>query len=242
VHPGGGNALCYLALARYLGPDQPFFGLQAPGIDGAREPLVSVPEMAAEYVDAIRQVQPRGPYCVGGWSCGGIVAYEMACELARQGQQVALLAIVDAGLLYSFAVVRTLFSNENVPLFHLTKLDPDDLLESFRQVSETAQLVPAGAGDAMTRRIFEIFRLNVEAVYRYRPQPYAGSATLLLAQEKFLNVRVRRGPLQEWSELCAGGVQRVLTAGNHLTLIHEPHVRELAGHLADSLAQAACGP
>jgi thioesterase domain-containing protein len=242
VHPGGGNSLCYLALARCLGPDQPFFALQAPGIDGAREPLVSVPEMAAEYIRAIRQIQPRGPYCVGGWSFGGIVAYEMACQLAQQGQQVALLAIVDAGLLYSFAVVRTLFSRDNVPLFHLTKLDPDELMDSFRNVSATAQLVPPGAGDAMTRRIFDIFRLNVEAVYRYRPQPYPGSATLLLAREKFLNVRVRRGPFQEWSELCEGRVQRVWTAGNHLTLIHEPHVRDLAMHISGCLARAACEP
>ncbi|MFP2903699.1 non-ribosomal peptide synthetase [Pyxidicoccus sp. 3LFB2] len=96
VHPVGGNVLVYAELARLLGPDQPFYGLQARGLDGGAPPAESVEEMAAEYVKAIRSVQPSGPYRLGGWSMGGVIAYEMARQLRAEGELVALLALIDA--------------------------------------------------------------------------------------------------------------------------------------------------
>ncbi|MFP2934767.1 phosphopantetheine-binding protein, partial [Pyxidicoccus sp. 3LG] len=68
VHPVGGNVLAYAELARLLGPDQPFYGLEARGLDGTSAPLGTVEEMATEYVKALRTVQPSGPYFLGGWS------------------------------------------------------------------------------------------------------------------------------------------------------------------------------
>ncbi|RKH24400.1 thioesterase domain-containing protein, partial [Corallococcus sicarius] len=74
VHPGGGNVLAYGELARRLGPSQPVYGLQSRGLDG-RPVAESVEEMAALYLEAVRSVQPQGPYLLGGWSMGGVVAY-----------------------------------------------------------------------------------------------------------------------------------------------------------------------
>ncbi|MBW4647611.1 MAG: amino acid adenylation domain-containing protein [Kastovskya adunca ATA6-11-RM4] len=95
VHPIFGVVFPYYELAAHLGADQPFYGLQPLGIDGKHPPLNRVEDMAAYYIKALRAVQPEGPYSLGGWSFGGLVAFEMAQQLQRQGQQVALLAVLD---------------------------------------------------------------------------------------------------------------------------------------------------
>ncbi len=94
VHPIFGVVLPYYELACHLGKDQPFYGLQPFGIDGSHPPLTSIEEMAAHYIKAVRQVQPQGPYRLGGWSFGGLVAFEMAQQLHQAGQ-VSFLAILD---------------------------------------------------------------------------------------------------------------------------------------------------
>ncbi|GAB4262774.1 MAG: type I polyketide synthase [Candidatus Promineifilaceae bacterium] len=95
VHGGFGNVLNFYDLTRYLGPDQPFYGLQAYGVDGKKPPLRSIPKMAARYIEAMRQVQPEGPYFMGGFSMGGEVAFEMAQQLTAAGEEVGLVVLLD---------------------------------------------------------------------------------------------------------------------------------------------------
>ncbi|MDV2992590.1 MAG: D-alanine--D-alanyl carrier protein ligase [Chroococcidiopsis sp. SAG 2025] len=95
IHPIFGVVLPYYELARHLGTEQPFYGLQPFGMDGLHPPLTSIEEMAAGYIEALRQIQPHGPYQLGGWSFGGLVAYEMAQQLHQAGEQVSFLAILD---------------------------------------------------------------------------------------------------------------------------------------------------
>jgi amino acid adenylation domain-containing protein len=95
VHPILGVVFPYYELAYSLGFDQPFYGLQPLGLDGKQSPFTRIEEMAAHYIEALRQVQPSGPYFLGGWSFGGLVAFEMAQQLLSAGHQVALLAIFD---------------------------------------------------------------------------------------------------------------------------------------------------
>jgi thioesterase domain-containing protein/acyl carrier protein len=96
VHPAGGIAHCFLDLAHDLSPDRPFYAFQAAGLEEGQEPLETVEAMATQYVESLREVQPEGPYNLGGWSMGGIVAFEMALQLKARGHQVATLAIIDA--------------------------------------------------------------------------------------------------------------------------------------------------
>ena len=96
AHAVGGNVFSYVGLARRLGPTQPFYALQARGLMGTQEPHTRIEEMAADYIHAIRAAQESGPYMLGGWSMGGLIAFEMACQLQRQGQQVALVALFDS--------------------------------------------------------------------------------------------------------------------------------------------------
>ncbi len=95
VHAAAGNVLFYSDLARHLGQDQPFYGLQAQGLDGDQDPYDRVEEMATHYIEEIRTVQPKGPYYLGGLSFGGTVAYEMAQQLRQRNEPVALLALFD---------------------------------------------------------------------------------------------------------------------------------------------------
>src|SRR5262249_1832473 len=84
VHPIGGNVLCYYELAQELGPDQPFYGLQSQGLDGLQPPEADIESMAAHYIQEIKTVQKEGPYHLGGWSMGGMIAFEMARQLKSQ--------------------------------------------------------------------------------------------------------------------------------------------------------------
>ncbi|EAU69663.1 TubF protein [Stigmatella aurantiaca DW4/3-1] len=95
VHPAAGVAFPYFELARQLGPDQPFYGLQAMGLDGESPPDERIEDMARHYIEAMRSIQPRGPYFIGGFSFGCLVAYEIAQQLTAAGEPIGLLAMVD---------------------------------------------------------------------------------------------------------------------------------------------------
>src|SRR6185503_17654814 len=95
VHPVSGNVLCYRELSRRLGAEQPFYALQARGLDDEQEPQTQIEAMAADYLEAVQAVQSHGPYLLGGWSMGGLIALEMARQLQAQGEEVQLLALFD---------------------------------------------------------------------------------------------------------------------------------------------------
>ncbi len=95
VHGVGGNVLKFSDLARRLGSDQPFYGIQARGVDGKTPPHTSIGDMASSYLEEVRQVQETGPYFLCGYSAGGVIAFEMAQQLLAAGEEVALLAFLD---------------------------------------------------------------------------------------------------------------------------------------------------
>ncbi|MZD09808.1 AMP-binding protein, partial [Streptomyces sp. SID5785] len=96
VHPAGGLSWCYAGLTARLGPDQPVYGIQAPGLTSDGPLPDTLWEQAADYVERIRRIQPRGPYRLLGWSVGGILAHSVAVLLQEAGDEVAVLALLDA--------------------------------------------------------------------------------------------------------------------------------------------------
>jgi len=95
VHPAGGNVLSFVPLAQELDPEQPFYALQSRGLEGDEEPFDRIGEMAAHYLVQLREVELQGPYQLAGWSFGGLVAYEMACRLRDEGEEVTALVLFD---------------------------------------------------------------------------------------------------------------------------------------------------
>lgn len=97
IHPSGGSVHWYQDLARHLGAGQPFYGIQARGVNGEAELHTQVEVMARSYASAIQHAQPAGPYQIGSWSLGVILAFAVACELEARGEQISLLALFDQG-------------------------------------------------------------------------------------------------------------------------------------------------
>lgn len=229
IHPGGGNVLCYLELARLLGNEQPVYALQAPGVDGVLDYECSVDYLADVYIQSIKQVQPHGPYAVAGWSFGGIVAFEIAHQLKRQQDEIDFLGVLDAGRLYSLGVLTTLFPEGFDRLLEVMRSDPLQQMREFRERTDVAQLIPPTANDVQARRIYDVFCANSRAFLDYRPAFYEDAIWLFRAEEKF--VRGRRDPYRDWNALAAK-IHSITVPGNHLTMIHSPHVQHLAAKLS----------
>jgi thioesterase domain-containing protein/acyl carrier protein len=251
VHPVGGNVLCYAELARHLGTGRPFHALQATGLDGSEAPLTRVEDMARRYVEQVRAVQAEGPYLLGGWSLGGTVAYAMARELRRQGQEVALLVLLDsfapagqpmpepdpATLLAGFAadLARSAGRELSLPPESLTGLSPEDQLRALWTRAREAGLLPHGTGLEELRVLLEVARANLRAVAGYNPEPYEGRTLLLRARDarKGADVDATHG----WSQLAASGLTVEDIPGDHHGVLRAPHVRELAERLTRWLAE-----
>lgn len=95
VHPVGGGVLCYNALGKHWIDDRPFYAIQARGLEEGQIPHESLETMAREYIQAMQQIQPTGPYLIGGWSFGGLIAAEMVRQLRQLGEEISLLVLVD---------------------------------------------------------------------------------------------------------------------------------------------------
>lgn len=243
VHGLGGNVLELSDLARYLGDDQPFYGLQSRGLDGKQSPLTSVEEMAAHYIKEMRGLQPVGPYFIGGRSLGGTIAFEMARQLRGAGQQVGLLALLDTYPSKALRLGERLSS-------HAANLERLSLRAKFEYVVATARFIPRQIKSGIWRTIYDSFQrsgrtlpralnsvmeFNSLAAGRYVPQPYDGSVTLFWASR---DPRASDDSVKGWRALANGGIEVSEIPGNHLDIIKEPYVGELARKLSECLARA----
>ncbi len=153
IHPGGGISWSYCGLIKHLGPDHPIYGVQARSLARPEPRPTSVEQMAADYADHIHMVQPAGPYCLLGWSFGGIVAHAVATELQHRGKQVALLAVLD-----TYPVCGQL-SHEDVP-----ELDERDMLIGMLDALDYD--VKSLEGESLTfTQAMEIFRRSHESIW-----------------------------------------------------------------------------
>jgi thioesterase domain-containing protein/aryl carrier-like protein len=249
VHPVGGNVFSYMELARQLGSERPVFGLQAQGLDGHSAPLSSVEEMAALYVEAIRSVQPSGPYLLGGWSMGGVIAYEMASQLRQRGEEVELVALIDsyvarrealpelkpaeAAALFLGDLLGT-FGAEPMPEWEqLEALEPDAVLARVLEAGERSGALPPGVGLEQLRTLLRVFESNLRASQRYTARPSAQRLLLLKAGE--VTGQPEDGG---WTAVGGSGLERHVLPGNHHELLRTPLVQRVAEHLREALAPA----
>jgi len=248
VHPIGGNVLCYAELARHLGKNQPFYGLQSLGLSGEKEPLTEIESMAAIYIEALKEIQANGPYYLGGWSMGGVVAWEMARQLLSLGQEVALVALIDsytpiaasleveqideATLANSLAADLGAMFGIELPISandDSQQLQPEDQLQSIFAAAKCRNLLPPEVGIEQMRRLFQVFKANRIALANYQPQPYSGRVALFSASEPQED--------QGWSSLAAEEFPTYVIPGDHYGMMQQPHVRVLAQKLEACLNQ-----
>ena len=260
--PGvGGNVLIFAQLARLLGPDQPFYGLQARGLDGKETPFNSVPEMARHFAKEILQVCPQGPYVVAGACTGGLIAYEIAQMLTTQGKHVSLL-MLDTWHPSSYLKHQNTWALKLwLPLFIAAKV-AEDLQELLRtplknwasflrlRVQRTLSVVQAAATEGEkhmtdTRdaewQVERVTQATFQAVARYVVDSYPGRLLNIVASKRHVAEAVV-DTRHMWAELAGGESHTVhVGAADSGLLFSSPHVEDVARHIQAFLAADAQG-
>ena len=225
-------------MARHLGDDQPFYGLEAPGRDGEQRPLKRIEDLAARYIDEIRVLQPEGPYYLGGYSFGGTVAFEMAQQLRKIGQDVGLIALLDSTIPVNggkngrrpLQRFDDLFRDIAYHSLNMSQLGPRD---KMRYVMEKAQ--------GKARRVRKInlgarmLQAHSRAKRRYIPKNYPGPITFFLSTERPADSTGRK---LAWRDLTTEGLDIHVVPGDHSSMLANPHVRVLAQELKACLEAA----
>lgn len=246
-HPVGGNVLCYRGLADALGADQPVYMVQSYGLEEGQTLYPTVEAMTAAYLAAMRSVVPAGPIALAGWSFGGLLAWEAAAQLQRNGADVRAVAVLDGVAVPD--VVRALLQKDEseylAALFDemgmidaatLRSLTPDRRLDLILERARGGHFLPDGLDRAGMRRLLALFQNNGLAAVRYRPRPLDGK--LLLVRPKAASKQAPGVPgdsLNGWGPLAAGGVTLRWMEGTHGQMLREPWLAELAGYLREWL-------
>lgn len=258
VHHGGGGVYDYLPLARALGPDQPLYGFQEPGFDEGTEPPESVEALAERYVAELRTLQPRGPYVVGGFCFGGVVAFEMAQQLQHVGEQVDGVLVID-GLAPALQVPRPLSDRVDSHVKRLRALPmprrvgylvrrvwkrfsweivrrANSLRDGWRELAFHAYR-RLGLREPALIRQWHLLRINGELSLAYEPRPYEGRVVLIRSDQPDMAVDfgwnlVVTPPI----EICQ------MPTDDHLAMLKEPHVRVLADHVRRALGPSERTP
>lgn len=235
----GGNPLNLRALALLVGVGQPFYGLQPQGLDGNSELHSSVSQMANFYLEQIKEHQPRGPYYLGGYSGGGVIAFEMAKQLVAAGERVGALVFLD-----SPAPVLPYRTRKERMDLHMERLRSQGARYAVHTALARAESQVLRAVVAARRPVAKLFpyyfRLEniqdtwVQAAASYRPEPYAGDAMLFRAadgHEAMYGTAVRPDALNGWGPYIQGGVRVSACPGDHTNMCEQPNVRVLARRL-----------
>jgi thioesterase domain-containing protein/acyl carrier protein len=226
VHPGAGTVLAYVELARHLGTDRPFYGLESLGLD-ADESHDQVEDMATNYIVAMQTVQPHGPYHLGGWSFGGLVAFEIAQQLRDRGEEVALLALFDTSAEMDLEDFQTDIDPSQ------REQDITTFLEELLAEEAHNLGLPANLDAPRSQRLVQLFKSHINAADTYIPQPYPGKITLFLAEAGL--VTESSDSTLGWGALATEGVDIQSIPGEHHTIVSQPNVRVLADKLQEQL-------
>jgi len=255
MHGAGGTVLIYRALSQHLGPDQPFYGLQSQGLDGSCEPLTTVEEMAGLYVKEIRTVQRNGPYYLGGYCGGGTIAYEVAQLLKAEGEEIALLALLETS---NWAKIPPpsfwagAYQAGQRLAFHAANFFGLDSAGKAKFLSEKARIfrsrIPVWRGQLLgrfarrsrttrseSRLLGRIWQANDRAFSTYVAKPYAGA---LVDIRPIREYRMFDRPEAKWDKLAGAGQRTVTLPVYPAGMLVEPFVKHLAEALRRSIDDA----
>jgi thioesterase domain-containing protein/acyl carrier protein len=262
VHAHGGNVVGYYDLARHLGPDQPFYGLQAQGLSEERVTPRRFEDMAAHYITEIRTVQPHGPYFLGGYCLGGDVAFEMAHQLRAQGEEVALLAMVQnphpdyprfrPGVTPLHILIYRALERIDLEISNFQEVKREaKWLHLLGRVKRLITLVQGGTEtmiEALLARVhlqiphsrtyilYALEKSHRMAYEDYQLRPYQGPVTLFRANKQPLGIY--RDPTLGWDRLIEGQLECYEVPGHRIGMLSEPRVRILAEQLRACIDKA----
>lgn len=248
VHPASGTVGVYLEVAQMMDPERPFIALQPPGMDGECEPVFDLRALASGYVRQMRKVQPKGPYTFGGWSAGGVIAFQMAHELRAAGEEVALLVLCDtvnneifAELPYTRQELSSFFHHQMAMMAsHLAAqrgkgFDMSAAIERIENAKRSSLraradllfelLRDSGVFRSMDARLFKVFhkvyRANLVAIARYRApkEPLDATLTVLRCENEESSLRLADAdPTYGWARKTTRPVDVIEMPSNHYAL------------------------
>jgi NADPH:quinone reductase-like Zn-dependent oxidoreductase/thioesterase domain-containing protein/acyl carrier protein len=256
----GGDVRCYAELVQELGEDQPVYAFRPRGVDQSLPPHLTMEEMIADYLAALRVLAPLGPYYLAGWSTGGIFAFALAEALERAGEEVGAVALFDSPLpsicdevdidddarflcnLFNFAN-RFAGTNVRVDYDEIVQHSPD---EGFRAALDEARrqgIVPADTPEEFIRRIVDVGKANVRVIQGYAPNPLTAPVHLFVPQTKggLAEVAGRNMPDDQdhgWSTEVGQSVEVHDVPGDHFTMMLGESAAQLARHVANVLSHA----
>ncbi|WP_051969806.1 hybrid non-ribosomal peptide synthetase/type I polyketide synthase [Kitasatospora azatica] len=242
VHPVGGDVLCYAGLGALLEEDQPLHALQYPDLEPAPR---TVAELAAHYADAITERFPDGPYRLGGWSMGGVIALEIARLLAGRGRTVELVAAVDlleppgraepaadAALLARFAhdLAGLAGSDWNPGPAEFEPTGERSPIEELLTRAQQAAVLPEEIDAATLERLAGRFLHLSRALADHEPVAYRGRVVLLRAIDGATAATTR-----QWLDLLGDQAESVDVPGDHYSVMRSPNLQTLAAELDKAL-------
>jgi len=219
VHPVTGLARCYGALADHL-TDRPVYGLQAAGIGRPGARGAGPARLADEYIGPIRRVQPTGPYHLLGWSLGGNIAHAIACALQDQGEEVALLALMDSHP----------FLGGEPP----GEISPSLMAELIGHETGTAADLDLAFIELLAQTATRLQRaVRAAPIARFTGRALFFSATLDRADESAM--------AQSWTPYIAGAIENHAIKIGHFEMAQTAPLTEIALTLADVLDRDRAG-
>jgi amino acid adenylation domain-containing protein len=251
IHPIGGEVQYAFDLAAHLDRERPIYALAASGMASEETPCACIREMAATYVQAIRQVQARGPYNLAGWSLGGMIAYEMAHQLLGAGEAVQFVGMIDTGSAPRHrALARArhgMAIDEGRALLHwVSDLHPEVAdarqhavygelmalaerqdIEQMIAVCQRAALLPAQLDSALVRRMLAVYRAGAQAAEAYET-PVAKLRVTFFAADR----QEGEDPSLGWSELLGERLELARIGGSHWSIVRPPQLEKLAREIA----------
>jgi amino acid adenylation domain-containing protein len=246
IHEIIGNAIYCQRMARYL-PDQPLYGLQPVGLEGKQPPHTQIEQMAAHYIKQMQTIEPNGPYFLGGYSFGGLVAFEIAQQLQAQGKEIALLALFDVPAPgYNKRLLgRWLWKQINYLSQHGFEMIVDRVQEKLlgkqkpeqpnTELLELTQHLNLDPNNLLDRSIEQVAKINFQAADDYVLKPYPGRVTLFRAMHELAPEGWCFKPDLGWGNLAANGVDIVEIPSVHNRMFDEPYVKVVAEKLRDCL-------
>jgi thioesterase domain-containing protein len=238
--PGhNGDVFCYRALAQRLDEDQPFYGLQPPGVDGQEEPLARVEDLAACFARQIVAFRPRGPYVIAGYCAGGTDAFELAQQLSRAGANVSLLALFGSPHPAYFglpAQLRQRLAEKVALLYDLGSRSPAEyrryFAERLRRRRDRIGAEQAAARDPILVLRGKVERATLTGVRAYVPREYSGRLALFLPSQEWPHARRWRSVARRAEEYVSP------SACAPQSMLREPNAAAFAELLGTALLQA----
>lgn len=241
VHPPGGIVVCYRELARRCADDQPFYAIRSRGLHGAEALPATVEEMASDYIEAMRQLCPHGPYQIGGWSLGGIVAYEIAQQLAADGETVERLILLDTTIPEGSSDLVPAEQQTNAGLEYgieltleeLGALNPSEQLPLLWEHAKSLGVLDEDAPEEVVERVLEdlkhLFHHHADLVAKYQLKPLPVPVLLFRPEEVPFEVTVAED--RGWGSLVPH-VSVTFVPGHHHSMVQPPNVNSIADRLS----------